>query len=153
MRKLTARSLALLLIGVSLSLAGELTGESRAVADALDKFHGALAHNDAKAAMALLAPDAVILEGGALETRAEYEAHHLPADIQFAQAVRSARSDIRVKIDGTTAWLTSRSHAQGAFEGKPIDSVGVELAVLTKTDEGWRIRAIHWSSHRISSGK
>ena len=138
---------------VSLSLAGEVTGEAGAVAGALEKFHDALAHGDAKAAMALLAPDAVILESGAMETRAEYESHHLPEDIQFAQAVHSNRSDVRVQIDGNTAWLTSRSKTEGSFEGKPVNSVGVELVVLTKTAEGWRIRAIHWSSHRVPSDK
>ena len=138
---------------VGLSFAGELTGEASAAAGALEKFHGALAHRDAKAAMALLAPNAVILESGAMETRAEYEAHHLPEDIHFAQTVRSTRSDIRVEIDGKIAWLTSRSHAQGSFEGKPVDSADVELALLTKTIDSWRIRAIHWSTHPVSSGK
>jgi len=138
---------------VSLSLAGEVTGEAGAVAAALEKFHDALAHGDAKAAMALLAPDAVILESGAMETRAEYESHHLPEDVQFAQTVHSTRSDVRVKIDGKTAWLTSLSRTDGSFEGKPVNSSGVELAILTKTIDGWRIRAIHWSNHRASSGK
>ncbi len=80
----TARILLVLFAGVSLSLPGELTADAGAVADALEKFHGALARGDAKAAMTLLAPDAVTLESGALETRAEYEAYHPPDDIPFA---------------------------------------------------------------------
>ena len=117
----------------------------------VEAFHNALAHGDGKAAMKLLAPDAVILESGSAESRAEYESHHLPEDLQFAQAVRSERSDIRIQVDGNTAWVTSRSKTEGSFEGKPINSVGVELVVLTKTAEGWRIRAIHWSSHKVKT--
>lgn len=127
--------------------------ESANVGFTVEAFHNALAHGDGKAAMKLLAPDAVILESGSAETRAEYESHHLPEDIQFAQAVRSERSDVRIQIDGNTAWVTSRSKAQGSVEGKPVNSVGVELVVLTKTADGWQIRAIHWSTHRVPSDK
>ncbi|MDQ6911539.1 MAG: nuclear transport factor 2 family protein [Verrucomicrobiota bacterium] len=141
-----ARVLVIVLASVS-PLAGELTGESGAVADALEKFHGALAHGDAKAAMELLAPEAVVLESGFAESRADYEKEHLPEDIKFAQAVHSTRSDIHVEVSGDTAWLTSHSSSEGMFLGKPVNSRGVELAVLTKTSDGWRIRAIHWSNH------
>lgn len=125
--------------------------ESANVSSTVEAFHNALAHGDGKAAMKSLAPGAVILESGSAESRAEYENHHLPEDIQFAQAVHSERSDIQIQEDGNTAWVTSRSKAEGSFEGKPINSVGVELVVLTKTAEGWRIRAIHWSSHKVKT--
>jgi ketosteroid isomerase-like protein len=126
------------------------TDESAMVASTVEAFHHALATGNATAAMKLMAPDAVILESGFVETRAEYESHHLPEDIQFAQAVHNNRSDVRVKIDGDTAWLTSRNTAEGSFEGKQVNSVGVELVVLTKNSAGWLIRAIHWSSHKAT---
>ena len=127
-----------------------LSSDAGAIIAAVDGFHDALRRGDGAAAMKLLALDAVILESGFAETRADYEAHHLPEDIRFAQSVRSTRSDVRVQVDGNTAWLTSRSTSEGSFEGKPVNSAGVELAVLTKTAGGWRIRAIHWSSHKIT---
>lgn len=148
-----AQLLFLLCASARISLGGELSGESGAVANVIETFHNALSHGDGKTAIGLLTSDAVILESGSLETRAEYEAHHLQEDIQFAQATHSLRSDVRVEIDGKTAWLTSRSRTDGSFEGKPVNSSGVELAILTKTVEGWRIRAIHWSTHRVASGK
>jgi len=132
------------------SAAGATPDESGNVVSTVEAFHTALAHGDAKAAMKLMAPDAVILESGYAETRAEYESHHLPEDIKFAQAVHSNRSDVRVQIDGNTAWLTSRSKTEGSFEGKPVNSVGVELVVLTKTSAVWLIRAIHWSSRKVT---
>lgn len=103
--------------------------------------------------MKLLAPDAIILESGSIESRAEYESHHLAGDIEFSQAVPSTRSDVRVQIDGDTAWLTSRSRTEGEFKEHPINSSGAELMVLTKTAEGWRIRAIHWSSHKVTKAE
>jgi ketosteroid isomerase-like protein len=144
----------LLCVAVALTMcasaAAATPDESGNVVSAVEAFHTALAHGDAKAAMKLMAPDAVILESGSAETRAEYESHHLPEDIKFAQAMHSNSSDVRVQIDGNTAWLTSRSKTEGSFEGKPVNSVGVELVVLTKTSAVWLIRAIHWSSHKVT---
>ena len=137
-----------LALTMCISAAAAATDDSAAVASAVEAFHTALAHGDAKAAMTLLAADAVILESGSAETRAEYESHHLPEDIAFAQTVHSNRSDVRIQIEGNTAWLTSRSKTEGSFEGKPVNSVGVESVVMTKTAAGWLIRAIHWSSHK-----
>jgi ketosteroid isomerase-like protein len=127
--------------------------ESESVRSTVDAFHEALGRGDGAAAIKLLAPDALILEGGSVETRAEYESHHLAADIEFAKAVPSPRSDVRVQIDGNTAWLTSRSRTEGEFKGRPVNSSGAELIVLTKTPEGWRIRAIHWSSHKVTKAE
>lgn len=151
------KSIRILAIVVAASLPGTLawsetlSSDAGPITAAVDRFHDALRRGDAKAVIELLAPDAIILEGGAIETRAEYESHHLAADMAFAKAVPSIRSDVHVRIDGSTAWLTSRSKAEGSFEGKPVNSVGVELVVLTKTSDGWRIRAIHWSSHRATA--
>jgi ketosteroid isomerase-like protein len=125
--------------------------ESAIVGSTVEAFHNALTHGDGKAAMNLLAPEAVILESGSAESRADYEREHLPEDINFARTVRSVRSDVHVEINGDTAWLTSHSKSEGTFEGKPINSAGVELVVLTKTAEVWRIRAIHWSSHKAKT--
>ena len=61
--------------------------DSAAVAATVQRFHAALAAADSAGAMALLAPEVVILESGDSESRAEYRAHHLAADIEFARAV------------------------------------------------------------------
>lgn len=124
--------------------------ESKSVASTVDAFHNALRRGDGAAAMKLLAPDAIILEDGAIETRAEYESHHLSADMAFAKAVPSTRSNVRVQMDGNTAWLSSASRTEGSFQKRPINNRGAELIVLTKGAEGWRIRAIHWSSQKVT---
>ncbi len=126
--------------------AQEAGDEAARVASAVAAFHAALAQGDSAAALALLAPDAQVLESGSPETLAEYRAHHLPADIAFAQAVPNERQVLRVVVVDSVAWLTATSHAQGTFRGRPVNSDGVELMVLTRGADRWRIRAIHWSS-------
>jgi ketosteroid isomerase-like protein len=112
----------------------------------VDRYHRALESADSVGALALLASDAVILESGGVETREEYRSHHLPADIAFVRAVTGVRSPIRVVVRGDVAWATSTTTAQGDFRGRPVNSAGAELMVLTRTTDGWKINAIHWSS-------
>ncbi|MFB3111674.1 MAG: nuclear transport factor 2 family protein, partial [Gemmatimonadales bacterium] len=90
--------------------------------------------------------DLRVLESGTLQTRAEYRSGHLGADIRFASAVPSERGAIHVVVRGDVAWATSTSVTQGEIRGRTIDSTGAELMVLTRGPNGWKIRAIHWSS-------
>ena len=113
----------------------------------VERFHRALADGDRAAVLQLLAPDAIILEGGEAQTRAEYEREHLGDDIAFAHTTKSERSPSEIQQNGDAAWVTTKSKTTGTLNGRKIDSVGVELMVLTKGDAEWRIRAIHWSSH------
>lgn len=130
----------------SAALGTRPASDSAAVAATVERYHHSLALGDSAAALALLAPDAVILESGGVETRAEYRSHHLPADIAFARGVPSQRGPIRVRVQGDAAWATSTSTTQGEFRGRAVNSAGAELMVLTRTRDGWRIAAIHWSS-------
>lgn len=116
------------------------------------KYHAALESGDSLAAVALLSADAVVLESGGVETRAEYRAHHLPADIEFARAVPSKRGPITVRVRGDAAWASSTSTAQGEFRGRAVNSSGAELMVLSRESDGWKIRAIHWSSRTRRAG-
>lgn len=126
--------------------------DSAAVAQAVTDYHAALARGDSVAALVLLAPDAVILESGGLESREEYRAHHLPGDIRFARAVPSRRGSIRVTVAGDVAWTVTSSETTGTYRDRAINSAGVELMVLSRTPEGWRIRGIHWSSRSRPPG-
>ena len=120
--------------------------DSADVAAAVHAYDRALSTGDSTAALALLAPDAVILESGGIETREEYRSHHLPGDIAFARAVPSQGGPVTVRVRGDVAWAWSTSTTQGEFRGRQINSSGAELMVLTRTATGWRISAIHWSS-------
>ena len=103
---------------------------------------------DAAAAMRLVAPDAVFLESGGLETRAEYETNHLPADIKFESQVTGKRGPMTVTFQGDTAWVIATTDYEGTFDGNPVSFISAQLAVLSRDASDWRIRTIHWSSRR-----
>lgn len=134
------------------SVTGTTSRISSAASDSVDivavvtRYQNALATGDSSAALALLAADAVVLESGGVETRQEYRSHHLPADMSFARAVPSVRANLRVAVRGDVAWASSTSTSRGEFRGRQINSSGAELVVLSREHDGWKIRAIHWSS-------
>ena len=133
--------------------AGSVSSGTEAITAAVNGFHDALRCGDAKAAMECLAPDAVILESGSAQTREEYAREHLAEDIAFVKAVPGTRSKLSVKQEGNVAWTTATTQSVGTFNGHEVNSAGVELMVLTKMEVGWRIRAIHWSSRKMTRSK
>jgi ketosteroid isomerase-like protein len=123
--------------------------DSVAVAQVVHAFHDALEAADSAAALGLLADQAIILESGGVETKQEYRSHHLPGDIAFARAVRREGGPVRVVVRGDVAWATSTSTVRGTYRDRPVNSQSVELMVLERTAEGWRIAAIHWSARAL----
>ena len=122
------------------------SADSAAVATTVETFHSALATGDSVTVLDLLSADARIVEGGGIETRAEYRSGHMRGDMRFASAVSRETGAIRVVVLGDVAWATSTSVTQGESRGRTIDSQGAELMVLTRERDGWKIRAVHWSS-------
>lgn len=120
--------------------------DSADVVATVDRYHAALAAGDSITVAGLLVPDALILETGGVETRAQYLGGHLRGDIAFAAAVPRERGPISVQLRGDVAWATSTSTTRGDYRGRAINSVSAELMILVRTGQGWRIAAIHWSS-------
>jgi ketosteroid isomerase-like protein len=120
--------------------------EQASVVAAVQSFHGAVTKGDSSLVTRLLAEDVVIFEAGGVETRAQYVSSHLPADAEFEKAVPSKRSPIRAVVQGETAWASSTNELVGTFQGRAVDVIATELIVLSRVPDGWRIRAISWSS-------
>ena len=114
----------------------------------VEGFYGAIKKGDSAGAMSFIAPDAVFLESGKLETRAEYETNHLPADIGFEKEVDGKRHPMQVSFKDDAAWVIAITDYAGTFEGDPVDFISAQLVVLTRDSGTWRIRSIHWSSRR-----
>lgn len=111
-------------------------------------FHAALSAGKSDEALSLLSPEVVIFEsGGAEMTRAEYGSHHLAGDIEFVRTVATTVVDEQSGQSGEAAWVLRRTSTTGKFRGKEINSRGTETMILRKTEAGWRIAHIHWSSH------
>jgi ketosteroid isomerase-like protein len=150
--RLTLTLLALIPVSMgAASLLESKDAQSSSTAAALKtaaRFHELLARGDSAGAVRLLASDATILESGDRETRAEYVAHHLGADIEFAKAVATTRQVVDTQRRGDVVWVAATSVSKGRFHDRPIDSRGAELMVLSRSGQRWLIRAIHWSSRR-----
>ncbi|MEO7564435.1 MAG: nuclear transport factor 2 family protein [Sphingomicrobium sp.] len=114
----------------------------------VDRFHDALRRGDGKAALVLLADDAVIYESGMAElSKVEYEAAHLAADIEYSGAVK----EIVTRRSGggggaKTAWVLSEGRTSGTFQERKINRSTTETMILSPTARGWKITHIHWSS-------
>jgi len=118
------------------------------VTASLEAFYAAMKTGDKAAAMRAIAPDAVFIEGGRLETRAEYESKHLPADIEFERAVAGKRGPLNITFNGSTAWAIATTEYAGTFENTPVNFISAQLMVLTRNNGPWVIRSVHWSSRR-----
>ena len=116
------------------------------VTAAVKAFQTAMDTGDPAGVMQYIHDDALMIEGGNIETRMQYEAAHLPADIAFSKEVTAKRMPIRLTVRGDTAWVLTSTDFTGTFEGRPIDFLGLESMTLSREPAGWRIRLIHWSS-------
>lgn len=114
----------------------------------VESFYGAMKTGDTATAMRVIASDAVFLESGKLETRAEYEANHLSADIEFESQVTGKRGPLRIAFEGNTAWVIAMTEFEGTFKGDGVNFVSAQLMVLTRDTGQWLIRTIHWSARR-----
>jgi ketosteroid isomerase-like protein len=124
-----------------------LSGNARAASATVDMFHAALQRGDTKGALTLLAPDALIYEGGNAErSRSEYAAHHLGADAEFARAVRHQVTRRAGGGSGQLAWVSTEGTSEGRFRNKAVNSRTTETMLLRRTGSSWRIVHIHWSS-------
>lgn len=116
------------------------------VQEAVERFRTALETGDSSAVVNLLHPEVRVYESGHAETLEEYRSGHLAADIEFQEAVESETRHEEL-VPGTEQVLYLREYTvRGTFRGREIESRGTETLVLVPTDDGWRIRHIHWSS-------
>ena len=96
---------------------------------------------------ALLLPDVLIYESGGAETSAaEYAGHHMPADIAFLAELKREQLSQASGGNDAAAWVATRSRLTGRFKDKDVDLDSTETLVMTRTEAGWRIAHIHWSS-------
>ena len=109
-------------------------------------FTRALRRGDRAGVLVLLAPAARIRENGETQDRGTYARHHLDTDIAFLRGVRVTLHDRRSHMDGAHAVVTSVSTVRGRAGGKPVALRSRETLTLTRSNSGWLIVAVDWSS-------
>ncbi len=149
LRQLTQSAiLCLALLAAVNSFAETAAPDAAAIKRIAEEFHQALAAGKSDRMIELLDSEALIVEGGHVQTRDEYQTEHLAADITYAAAVPGKQLSALVRQEGDVAWVTSTFTVKGQYKTKEINELAAETMVLTKTADGWRIRAIHWSSQK-----
>ena len=113
---------------------------------ALQQFHQALQEKKGETALNLLSDDAEIFESGYAETKKEYAAHHLAADIDYASATQDKLLHQTMQCDTTMCVIQRQSETTGSYRKKVVHTINMETAVLKNIDGKWRIQHLHWSS-------
>lgn len=137
---------ALLILTATSFSYGQQSIQEKKVTETLNKFHQAIVENNKSEAGKLLADSAQILEGGKIETKEEYLSHHFHLDGKFLSAMNREVVSQTVSLEGNTAWVSTKTYTSGTYNEQEIKLNSLELAVLSKTKEGWKISALHWSS-------
>jgi uncharacterized protein (TIGR02246 family) len=113
----------------------------------IEQFSSALKTGDLKRAGEVLADDVVILEsGGAEHSREEYLGGHAKHDAAFLKGADIQVMRRTARVEGSLAWVATESELHATDKGQPLTLLSTETMVVKKTDAGWRIVHIHWSS-------
>lgn len=116
----------------------------------VNQFRGALQDGSVAQVLALLAPDVLIFEAGEQQTsRDDYAAHHLKADIAFLAKVYVDTLGQTSRVDGTTAWVTTRSRLVSREADPRPPATVTETVVLRRSAANWQIVHVHWSSSSV----
>ncbi|HKZ09144.1 MAG TPA: c-type cytochrome [Rhodanobacteraceae bacterium] len=113
---------------------------------AAQAFQAALVHGDRDAALALLANNARISEGGSTQSRAEYAAHHLGEDIAFLKNAQIEPLSRVSAASGDRAQVVTTSEIRATSKGKPVTLRNHETMQLQRTNSIWKVVSIDWSS-------
>lgn len=115
--------------------------------EAIDSFHHALVEGRSEDALAYLHPQAIIIEGGQIESVSHYADGHMKSDMRFLGqiTIEPISREVLIESDTQTTIMTKR-RMFGQSEQGSIDIISVETATLTKENAGWQIAQLAWSS-------
>ena len=123
------------------------TDELKAVTDVLTREAQAVEKGDLAALDKLWANDnsvTVFESGHANYGWTDYRNTHLAPELKEFKNTKYAFSELKVKVDGKTAWATFKYSLAAEMGTRKIESGGLGTAVLEKRDGQWRI--VHWHS-------
>ena len=123
------------------------TDEVNAVTDVLTREAVAVEKGDLAALDKIWAnsEDVTVFESGhANYGWTDYRNTHLAPELKEFKNTKYAFSDLKVKVDGRTAWATFKYTLAAEMGTRKVESGGLGTAVLEKRDGIWRI--VHWHS-------
>lgn len=123
------------------------SNEIKAVTDVLTREAQAVEKGDLAALDKIWAnsEDVTVFESGhANYGWTDYRNTHLAPELKEFKNTKYAFSDLKVKVDGKTAWATFKYSLSADIGTRNIQSGGLGTAVLEKRDGRWQI--VHWHS-------
>jgi len=123
------------------------TDEVKAVTDVLTKEAVAVEKGDLAALDKIWAnsEDVTVFESGhANYGWTDYRNSHLAPELKEFKSTKYAFSDLKVKVDGKTAWATFKYALAAEMRTRKIESGGLGTAILEKRNGRWQI--VHWHS-------
>ena len=123
------------------------TDEVKAVTDVLTREAVAVEKGDLAALDKIWAnsEDVTVFESGhANYGWTDYRNTHLAPELTEFKNTKYAFSDLKVKVEGKTAWATFKYSLAAEMGTRKIESGGLGTAVLEKREGKWRI--VHWHS-------
>ncbi|WP_146908798.1 nuclear transport factor 2 family protein [Arenimonas daejeonensis] len=89
----------------------------------------------------------LILEAGGAERSAEeYLGGHAKGDAAFLKQAHVQLLRRTAAVHGDLAWVASESELHVSRDGKPVTVLSAETMLVRRSEEGWKIVHIHWSS-------
>jgi ketosteroid isomerase-like protein len=129
------------------STASGQTDEVKAVTDVLTREAQAIEKGDLVTLDKIWANDesvTVFESGHANYGWTDYRNSHLAPELKEFKNTKYAFSDLKVKVDGKTAWATFKYTLVADIGTRNIQSGGLGTAILEKRNGNWRI--VHWHS-------
>lgn len=123
------------------------TAEIKAVTEVLTQEAAAVERGDLVTLDKLWAntADVTVFESGhANYGWDDYRNHHLAPELKEFKNTKYSFTDLKVKVDGKTAWATFKYSLAADMGSRKVESGGLGTAVLEKRDGNWRI--VHWHS-------
>lgn len=123
------------------------TDEVKAVTDVLTREAVAVEKGDLAALDKIWAntEDVTVFESGhANYGWNDYRNTHLAPELKDFKNTKYSFSDMKVKVEGKTAWATFKYALAADMGTRKVESGGLGTAILEKRDGTWRI--VHWHS-------
>lgn len=123
------------------------TDEMKAVTNVLTREAAAVEKGDLAALDKIWAnsEDVTVFESGhANYGWTDYRNSHLAPELKEFKNTKYTFSDLKVKVDGKTAWATFKYALAAEMGTRKIESGGLGTAILEKRDGRWQI--VHWHS-------
>ena len=123
------------------------TDEVKAVTDVMTREALAVEQGDLAALDKIWAnsDDVTVFESGhANYGWTDYRNTHLAPELKEFKNTKYSFSDMKVKVDGKTAWATFKYSLAAEMGTRKVESGGLGTAVLEKREGKWRI--VHWHS-------